>query len=102
MERKLAPQVELGRMIPNMFSGMLVRRTTCTGCRAAGRSGVSDRREEYYDLALQLQGCKDLDDCLERYFVPEEMDGDDKCVCRARVLGMSKAESTMCHIQCTI
>ena len=50
------------------------------GCQKAGRCGYSDRREEYQDLSLQIQGCKDLDDCLERYFLPEEMSGDNKCV----------------------
>lgn len=57
-----------------------VRRTTCKGCVAAGRAGQSDRREEYYDLALQIQGCGDLESCLERYFLPEDLTGDNKCV----------------------
>ncbi len=57
-----------------------VRRTTCLACRAAGRSGRSDRCEEYYDLQLQIQGCHDVEDCLELYFVPEDLDGDNKCV----------------------
>ena len=102
---QLAPQLEMARLIPAMFSGMLVRllgfcfsctclfcveahafwhatqvrRTTCKGCVAAGRTGQSDRREEYYDLALQIQECRDLESCLERYFLPEDLTGDNKC-----------------------
>ena len=57
--------------LARLLSGEVQHTVTCT--RVAH---TSTRRERFYDLALDVRGCADVYESLERLTQPELLDGD--------------------------
>ena len=51
---------------------------------------ASERIEDFYDLSLNVRGCKNLKDSLEKYIEPEKLDGDNKYMAEGH--GLQDAE----------
>ena len=66
----------------SLYRGLLANQIECLTCHM-----ISERREPYYDLLLQVLGAGDMARALGAYITPELLDGDnryecDTCKCR--------------------
>ena len=56
--------------------GTLAYQTECLNCHT-----VTERKEKYYDLLLQVLGCRDTATSLRGYAAPELLHGSNKYAC---------------------
>ena len=59
--------------VPRLFRGKLKNFVKCVNVNFS-----SERIEDFYDLSLNVRGCKNLKESLEKYVEKENLDGDNK------------------------
>jgi ubiquitin carboxyl-terminal hydrolase 7 len=71
--------------VPRLFCGKLKNFVKCINVNFA-----SERTEDFYDLSLNVRGCKNLKESLEKYVEREKLDGDNKYMAEGH--GLQDAE----------
>ncbi|KRX06695.1 hypothetical protein PPERSA_09097 [Pseudocohnilembus persalinus] len=72
----LNQKLEHNDTISKIFNGKLKSQVKCLSC-----GYKSEIFENFFDLSLELQNCKDLDQCIQRFFKVEELGGKNKYKC---------------------
>jgi ubiquitin carboxyl-terminal hydrolase 7 len=71
--------------VPRLFRGKLKNFVKCINVNFS-----SERVEDFYDLSLNVRGCKNLKESLEKYVEREKLDGDNKYMAEGH--GLQDAE----------
>ena len=71
--------------VPRLFCGKLKNFVKCINVNFS-----SERTEDFYDLSLNVRGCKNLKESLEKYVEREKLDGDNKYMAEGH--GLQDAE----------
>ncbi|XP_070561679.1 ubiquitin carboxyl-terminal hydrolase 48-like isoform X2 [Ptychodera flava] len=70
------PNVCVRNVIQQQFSGEYAYVTKCNNC-----GGISQRQSKFYELDLNIQGHKQLSECLQEFLQEEKLEGANQYLC---------------------
>jgi ubiquitin C-terminal hydrolase len=82
-----ASEKRLNTFVQDRYGGQLCYCTKCLKC-----GNVSKRNAPFYELELQIENCKSVNESLQMYFNHEELNGDNKYYCEMACMKKCDAE----------